>query len=91
MKTFSIHEVQINTQQIHPISIQKKQPTMLKMTSIHFKNKILLNFLQILHTPNNRVPLYIFKELTPNTSSLGSKTEKKVLSHAPLTISPGLL
>ena len=91
MKPFSIDKVQINTKQIHSKSIQKKQPTILKITSIHFKNKILLHFLQLLHRPNNRIPLYIFKELTPNTSSLDSKTKKKVLLHAPLTISPVLL
>ena len=91
MKPFSIHKVQINTQQIHSVSIEKKQPNMLEITSIHCKNKILLHFLQILHIPNNRVSLHIFKELTPNTPSPGSKTKKKVLSHAPLAISPVLL
>ena len=63
---------------------------MLKITSIYFKNKILLHFLQILHIPNNRVPLYILKELTLNTSSPSFKTKKKAPSRAPLTISPHL-
>ena len=97
MKPSSIHKIQINTQRIHSVSIQKKQPTMLKITSIHFKNKILLHFLQILHIPNNRVPLHIFKELTPNASSPGSKTKKNSftcssdnLARLALTMCPAL-
>ena len=79
MKPFSIHKVQINTQQIHSKSIQKKQPTMLKITSIHLK-KNTITFFYKFSTDQIIEFLYIyFKELTPNTSSLDSKTKKKVL------------
>ena len=40
MKPFSKYKVQINTKQIHSVSILKKQPTILKITSIHFQNII---------------------------------------------------
>ena len=44
-------------QQIDLVSIEQKQPTRLKITTICLKNELLLHFLQILHKPNNLISL----------------------------------